>query len=79
MTQAARIAPSPNAYQCHQCKEFLFDEQVEQDMPTDAELKQIQKTRGRFRRGGLIECFDKYHLDAQGNRCGPVHPIVCYR
>ena len=78
MTQAARIASQFRSYQCHQCKEFLFDEQVEVDMPTDAELKQIRKTRGRFRRGGLVECFDKYHINDQGDRCGPVQPLVCY-
>jgi len=78
---ASRIAPDARAYQCHHCGEFLFDEQVEVDIPSREELEKIRETRGRYRRGNLalVECFDKYHLDRHGNRCGPVQPLVCYR
>ena len=78
---ASRLALSARAYQCHHCGEFLIAEQVEVDMPTREELEKIRETRGRYRRGNLalVECFDQYHLDAAGNRCGPVQPLVYYR
>ena len=66
-----RCAANRFDYQCSTCKELLSEDQVDVDMPTQEQID------NKFTGMKCHQVFQKFHLDHQGNRCGPVDQ-VCY-
>lgn len=67
--EESRIASRTLDHRCTKCNTMLESSEVDTNINTPQEIKNALEAR-------YPTLFQKFHLDHEGNRCGPVEQIL---